>query len=161
MLKGGLGLNTDWLRRLWRSGQPFCLVQKSSNQSINDVTNTDITWQTDLIDPWGMHDTVSNTEQITIPISGRYLCVSILTWDASATGVRSNILTEVGSLNKTFATDRCIAAGAGTSTVQLTGAALELTAGVYVKVVGHQSSGGSLNVLTNNTITQFMVARIG
>lgn len=154
-------INPDALHRVWRSGQPFCLVEKSGAQSINDSTLTDVTWGTDISDTWGMHDTVSNTERVTIPKAGRYLCIGIASWAANATGQRQMYLEEVGSLNKIFAYDQVSPSGASLQTRHLTGTALELEKDVYIKMVVRQTSGGALNIEANTTISQLMVVRIG
>jgi len=155
--------NPESLRRVWRSGQPFCVVRKISNQSLNSGTLTDVTWDIEDTnnDLWGMHDTSTNSERINIPITGRYLIKATLDWETNATGLRRITVSEVGVLNKFLDSNIILSSGSTLSTIHQSTSIFHLSAGVYVKVQGQQNSGGALNILTNNVHSQFGVVRIG
>lgn len=161
MISPGLPPSVSEVRRWIRSGQPYCLVEKSGSQSINSASTTAVTFQTDLDDDWGMHDTSSNTERITIPVAGRYLIHGELSWEINATGQRRLILQTVGSLNKTMSETLHGGAGSGLQLRQQALAVNPLVAGDYVYIDANQNSGGALNIEANTTLTQLMVVRVG
>ena len=152
--------NVADIRRWVRMAQPFCLVEKNAAQTITNSTVTDVTWQVDRHDDWGMHDTSSNTEQITIPVSGRYLVHCVASWAPRATGERQLYLEEIGELNKIFSYDLVPGASASLQTRHSVTAVLQLSAGVYVKAVC-RVTGGDLDLEANTTIAQFLAIRIG
>ena len=62
---------------------PAASVYRSSAQSISNNTLTDITWNTELYDTASMHDTVTNSNRITVPVAGLYLCEGMLQFQAA------------------------------------------------------------------------------
>ena len=55
--------------------EPFigARVYNSANIAVADASRTDLTFDTERYDSGGFHSTVSNTERLTAPVSGKYL----------------------------------------------------------------------------------------
>lgn len=62
---------------------PACRVYHNTTQSVADITETSLVFNSDRFDPTGMHDTVSNTGRITFNDAGVYV-VSFVCEFASA-----------------------------------------------------------------------------
>ena len=122
---------------------PVCSVKATVAQSIATGTTTVLVAGTEVFDNDGMHSTVSNTSRITIQTDGRYLVLATVRFIANATGVRFAEFRRNGATLDTIATS----VGIGTLETVISGSrAFVLTAGEYVEVVAHQSSGGNLDV---------------
>ena len=78
-------------------------VSKSGNQSINDSTDTAITWDTEQWDDNFSHSTSSSTDEFVIPVDGAYDINGILQF-ANAAGLVSIRLYVNGSFYSTLAT---------------------------------------------------------
>lgn len=160
-------LSLDTIRRLWRAGQPAVHLRHDTDtaQSINNATYTPITawFNSDPLyfsNQWGMWDSVTNPERITVPLDGIYLIGWLLSFEANGTGLRRGKITAVGTPNfEIFETQ--IAALTGTTT-QIGGTFIRhLRPGTYIYVTAYQDSGGALNSEGNNTKAQFFAIRIG
>lgn len=128
-----------------RRAQPFCVVSIGT-QSLNNVTLTDINWDTDVLDTWGMHDPASNPEQIVVPVSGRY---EIGAWLLYATAASYTLQIRAEHSTGPTQISRTILLGnvAGLATFfPMSTINQFMEAGTYVKIQGFQASGGALNV---------------
>ena len=67
-----------------------CHLYKSSTQSINNSTDTALTWDSEQFDTDSFHSTSTNTSRITIPSgkAGKYLFTARINWTTNASGSR-------------------------------------------------------------------------
>ena len=138
-------------------GPYVCTVTGSSTQSISDASYTAINWDVEYTDPTGLHSTSSNSENIYIKAAGWYQLQSQLQFAVNSTGVRSVRFYKNGSpLDRTTAYSVAVS---GTFSYATTSTCVYLVPGDYVSVLGYQNSGGSLNVLTNES--HFSVNLVG
>lgn len=72
-----------------------CVITRTTDQSIPNNTNTNVTFPTEIADTDGFHSTVSNTDRITIPsgLGGYYICTANLEYNGSTTGYRFMAIT--------------------------------------------------------------------
>ncbi len=71
-------------------------IRKSSDQSIPDITNTFLTWETVIFDPFSMYDAGDNTK-ITIPADGHYMILTSIVWNNSSNGARIVVILKNGT----------------------------------------------------------------
>ena len=124
-----------------------CDVYNSATQSVNDATDTALTFDTETRDTDAFHSTASNTGRITIPAGqgGWYMFGAHVPWTGSSTGDRKIWFRTNGTTASTPVTWDLSLGGFNHEIVQ----PLYLAAGDYVEVMVHQTSGGALNVLAN------------
>lgn len=124
-------------------------VYNSGTQSINDVTETDLTYDSEEWDTAAFHSTGAATERLTIPTGydGYYECWAHVHFNSGGNvGYRyakfvKNAATEVRS--------QTIYDGAGVTTravSQLIHTTLYLVATDYIHVKAYQDSGGAMNM---------------
>lgn len=124
-----------------------CRVYRSSTQSINNITWTAITFDSETRDDGGFHSTSSNTDRMTAPATGWYQISANIEFVASSTGSRMVRF----YLNGTTEIARAALASIATySTFVPLTATYYLTASDYVTCDVFQDSGGSLNVGTSS-----------
>ncbi len=71
-------------------------IRKNADQSIPDVTNTFLTWETVIFDQWSMYDSGDNTK-LTIPADGHYMILTSIVWNNSSSGARIVVLLKNGT----------------------------------------------------------------
>jgi hypothetical protein len=124
-----------------------CIVRDTTQQTIATATQTKITFNTDVIDTNGFHDTTTNTERFTVPtgFAGKYrISYNTRFGDSSATGER---FWEV-YINGANVTGQGMAASAGATffgygvpvCVDLT---RNLSVGDYVELQVYQNAGAN------------------
>jgi hypothetical protein len=122
-------------------------VYRSSTQSVNNITWTAITFDSEIRDDGGFHSTSSNTDRMTAPATGWYQISANIEFVASSTGSRMVRF----YLNGTTEIARAALASIATySTFVPLTATYYLTASDYVTCDVFQDSGGSLNVGTSS-----------
>ena len=134
-----------------------CRVYKSSAQSINNTSETVLSFDSEEYDINTFHDNSTNNSRITIPSGqdGTYLIISNITFGNNATGgVRTKILKNG---TDTYASDYAKNI-ASIGPVVCAMAVMPLVAGNYIETSVYQDSGGALNVLSgqygeNSTMT--------
>lgn len=74
-------------------------VYKGSSQSINNATNTALTFDNENFDTDSFHDNSTNTSRFTIPAGkgGKYLFTGAVDWAAESAGYRAVLLYKNGS----------------------------------------------------------------
>ena len=123
---------------------PACSVYASSAQSVSNVTDTQLTANSENYDNDSMHSTVSNTSRITCQTAGRFLAGATVNFGNNATGYRVVRLRVNGTT--TYSGMNISAAAGGSNTIITVSRTLVLAASDYVEVQVVQSSGGALNV---------------
>lgn len=122
-------------------------VYRSSTQSVNNISWTAITFDSETRDDGGFHSTSSNTDRMTAPATGWYQISANIEFVASSTGSRMVRF----YLNGTTEIARAALASIATySTFVPLTATYYLTASDYVTCDVFQDSGGSLNVGTSS-----------
>jgi hypothetical protein len=143
------------------SGDVGVSVGKSVNQTITNVTPTDLTWNTEDWDTNGFHDNAVNNERLTVPLgfAGKYLVLADATFDANASGSRIVTIQKNGAgTHINDSRDAVSSVGLGTS-ISISGY-LDLAVGDFVTVNVYQTSGGNLDVL-GSTVSRFQMQKVG
>lgn len=156
---GQYQMNGGTLRQLVGQSQPWCIVTKNANQELSSGTLTDLTWETDDYDFWGMHDTSSNTDRITLPFDGLYVCFAGLQWESDATGKRDALFQINNAVS--FGRDMRLTVGAGTTTCMMISSFIPGDAGEYIRVQAVHGAAGALDVQSSTRNTYFGAVRIG
>lgn len=69
---------------------PMCIVKWSGTGTITIATGgAAVPWDTDVFDPLGWHDPVTNNSRITPNIAGWYLCITNFQFSGNSTGRRA------------------------------------------------------------------------
>lgn len=138
-----------WISRIVSNGSEYCRVYNNAPFPLANVTDTPVTFNSERIDPNGLHSTVSNTGRITFPTDGFRTVGASIQYAANSNGARrqSYIL-----LNGSFAIalDCRPPTGGGFVTTYSLVTGWYFSAGDYIELYCYQDSGGSLN-LTSDT----------
>ena len=138
-----------------------CAVYKATtNQSLANDVNTDITFNSEEYDTNGFHDNSTNNERITIPSgkAGKYLLQTMVIFPANTTGVRDVAFQK----NGTDTLGSTLVIGVATYTNRVAHLFVgDFAVGDYITVNVNQSSGGNLNVLANQNFTRFTATYLG
>jgi hypothetical protein len=128
-----------------------CKVHRTTAQSINHATWTNLYFNTDIKDDYGLHSTSTNTDRIYVYKSGWYDINAHVLWNVSTSGVRILLLykydVSAGSLMQ-IADNRINATGWDGMEATAT---TWLDSGDYIYVRVYQDTGGSLNLLGDNS----------
>lgn len=130
---------------------PGCVVVRSATQSIANDTGTNILFTgSDLRDTAAYHDTVTNSDQVVIPVGygGWYVVTAGVDWAASSVGRRQLLVTVNGT---GVIAGRYPPVNAGVSNQTVTGELL-LAAGNVVRLNVAQTSGGALNATARMSV---------
>lgn len=120
-----------------------CKVRNSADQSIANATNTAINFDTELYDNDNYHSTVSNTNRLTVPTSGKYRVSGTVRFASNNTGMRLIFIRVNGTTS--YASDRRAAVQSDVTDCEIS-TTIDLVAGDYVELMVQQSSGGALNI---------------
>ena len=137
-----------------------CRLHHSATQSIANLTDTYLAFDTEDYDSGNLHDTVTNNSRITMPSGGNtgvWLLHAEVGWDANATGYRSVVIQK----NRTtiVAIAQLGGVGSNAGTFQACTAVEDAPAvGDYFEVRVTQSSGGNLSVGNPNVSYTFFSA---
>jgi hypothetical protein len=125
-----------------------CQATNSTTQSVNNTTDTAVTFDQDVFDAEGMHSTVSNTSRFTVPTgrAGTYMMMGNIEFAAMS----ANNLRCLGWFRKNGATRLTPYVGhpgvsGGITTVQVDTVAA-LAAGDYVELMAWHENGSALNI---------------
>lgn len=138
-------LRDEFDRRV--GSRPTCLVTNSAAQSIPNAAETALTFNTELADNDGMHDTASNTSRLTVKTAGRYEVGAIAVFAVSAGGTYRLMylkrFNSAGVLQETFGAAR---EAFGTAILNATALTQVVCAvGDYFELHMMQDSGGALS----------------
>jgi hypothetical protein len=141
-------------------GVPYshhCVVREASNFS---HTSGIITWDTDVLDPQGLHDPGSNPSRITIAATGIYVIGFVVNFTPPSGGLFEGPTSGVfknGSLLPESRQGNTIEQDGVAKTVSLNAPPVALTAGDYLEL--SVTFGGSRTVIAD--YTRFFLYRIG
>ena len=135
--------------------------KSATTQSINNATDTIVTYDAEEFDTDGFHSGSVNTGRMTIPSgkAGKYLLIANTIFAANATGARSTNFMKNGTSAGAF--QQLVSAGSSTSTIFSMSAIVDLAVGDYVEVNAYQNSGGALNINNNQSGTRFAIQYLG
>jgi hypothetical protein len=141
-----------------------CFLTKSVAQSTANGTLTAITFDVEELDTDAFHSTSTNTSRITIPTGkdGKYLIIGQVTFAGNTTGARYFKIIKNGSGDghDIEIPTSSVSNANGFAQQDI----LSLVAGDYLEIAAGQASGGSLNVLGDNSgpaKTRFAVTYLG
>lgn len=128
--------------------RPYCKVRRTTNQSINDITSTAISFDTETVDNSSMWAVSPNPTRIVIPGTGNKIAkvVGLITFAASTTGIRRAFGSLNGSINAGAGVQINAASDATVETYINFSFIIECAAGDYIEILAYQKTGGSLNV---------------
>jgi hypothetical protein len=133
-------------------------VTKSANQSINNTTDTAITWDTEAYDDGGLHDNVTNNTRLTAVTAGVYVIACTLNYPGAA-GAQAAAGAWIRANGSTVVARNQVAIPTGSQNGVANAAAVyKLALNEYVECMGYQSSGGAVNV--QSSISSFNMARV-
>lgn len=121
-----------------------CHLWKSGTQSINNATDTALTWDSEQFDTDSFHSTSTNTSRITIPSgkAGKYLFTARINWTTNSTGSREFKFFKNGT--EQFWAPAALAA---TQTNNTYSTIWDAAVGDYYEAYVWQNSGGALTTI--------------
>lgn len=130
---------------------PICKVTLTSALAVADSTDTTIDWTSEVFDDDAVHDS-GDPSYLTIPVDGKYLIGVNIAWQTNGTGNRIvNLESSAASGMVALSTIGAITVGLGASAVGQNLVYLaDAAANDTFHVIVWQTSGGSLNVLTQS-----------
>jgi hypothetical protein len=133
-------------------------VYGTTDQTINNATNTALTWSDELFDTNGFHSTSVDTSRMTIPTgkAGKYLIAGTTTWGPDRTGRCQQIIYKNGSI---FA--YVIAGPMSQSPGQNYTLIMDLAVGDYVEVFARQDTGSAADVTKSSLASRFQIEYLG
>lgn len=142
---------------------PRCVVYRGSNQTLTTATLTAIQFSTASVDtsPGAqMWASTANT-RLTIREPGSYLLLGSLQFAANVTGVRAIYIRYNGSTILGTATQDATSGGASTDMLCHVPTLSNFGAGDYLELVGFQSSGGDLAVVSASSAPFLSAVLVG
>ena len=149
-----LAQELDQLRTIETLPKAVCQIYNSATQSIGSGSWQALTFNSEIVDPLGMHSTVSNTDKVYCIIPGYYLANFQMAIAANATGYRG---ITIGHYQDAITTWRYLAvhvpvlASAATDTHMNLSAVVKLAVDDYLDFQAYQTSGGPLNALAGGS----------
>lgn len=127
-------------------------VYNTAQQATSNQTSTYLSFDSELYDTTGFHDTVTNNDRFTIPagVTKVRFCF-VASFETNSTGVR--VMYIKNSSNTTIY--QAICAAFGTTVNTLTTGVVDVNAGDWFRATVYQTSGGALDV--NAAITKFEI----
>jgi hypothetical protein len=131
----------------WKNGVG---VYRTTNQSINDITTTVISFDAVRFSygDAGLMWVVGSPTQLTCVVPGVYHIVANVTWAASTVGVRLLGLRIDGATPVAASDTNALSLGTAATRQSVSGV-YQMAVGDYVEVTVYQNTGGALNILTS------------
>jgi hypothetical protein len=131
---------------------PRCFAYKNADGALAHDTWDEVNYGAEAYDSHGSHSTVTNSSRVAAPEDGAYLVMVSVEFEANATGsrrirVKKNAAGSEPSGTLLKAKTVNAVTGAGNETTLDAAFDVQLTAGEYLEVFAHQTSGGPLSVL--------------
>ncbi|MGE5592880.1 MAG: hypothetical protein ACM3X3_04240 [Betaproteobacteria bacterium] len=147
----------SFLDLLW--APPAARVCHNAAQSIANVTNTVLAFNSERFDTDGIHDTAINNSRLTCKTAGKYYIAGNVRFASNSTGFRELNIILNGS---TIIARVALPAASASPTVLQIATVYDLAVGNYVELIVYQNSGGALNVEYASAFSpEFMMVRIG
>ena len=135
-------------------------IYRTTNQAVGNSTLVALSPDTADFDS-GSPSTfwsIANPTRLTAPQAGKYTVGCSILWDSSTTGNRSVYVVKNGVTGTRLAGEQMIANASGVLNLATT---LNLTSGDYVEFYAFQNSGGSVNIVATEQISQMWIALVG
>jgi len=131
---------------------PVFQAYQSAAQSISNSSVTALGMDTEVVDTYNGHDTVTNNSRWTCPTgaAGTYVAIGYFGLAANATGVRLVRINKNGATLPLSQSDLATP-GTAVSLATFSIALVQLAVGEYVEAYGFQTSGGALNTTPTDT----------
>lgn len=128
---------------------PGWSVYRATNQSINNITATAISFSNERKDTSGFWPGSGNNDRVTIPtgLAGMYALTAGAEWASSAAGNIRNLQLRINGVTY-IAANGLPPSPSGNGMQMTTTRIYPLAQGDYVQTIGYQDTGGALNVLT-------------
>jgi hypothetical protein len=139
----------DYDRRM--GNNPLCILTHGAHQSIPNVNETALAFNTEYADTDGMHDTVTANTRIYVRTPGRYFVGGMLDWAPSTAGyvrvVQCKHFNSAGVLQGVFAYGSTPPIGGGNGSRCYTAAPTQVVvpAGDWFELHAFQDAGGALS----------------
>ena len=138
---------------------PACFIYKAAAQSIPNITETALTFDSESWDTDTMHDPSTNPSRITTKTAGYYLVKGNVVFTAAAGGRRwAKIYANGSSYIGCPVVEGPSVADANSYPALNPSVVLSLSVNSYVELFVYQSSGGALNTYSDGTIKQWFLA---
>lgn len=139
--------------------QPKARVTKSADQSINSGSETTMTWNQEDYDVGAMHDNSTNTDRLTAPSAGKYLCEVTLQFAAHSTNGTYRYVAIYHNGSSVVGLNTSAQPLDDTLTVPVSACGIyAAAANDYFHARGFQDTGGALNV--NASRSHFSAAKL-
>jgi hypothetical protein len=136
---------------------PFCDLRQATLQNVSTgSTATKLLWDTEISDTLGMHDTITNSDRVTINSAagaGRYLAFGAAQFPANTTGDRMCQIFKNGTLYRPGMRVQAVTVVGGTTMV-VGWAIVPCIVNDYVQFGVAQNSGGTLS-MDNTSFSNF------
>lgn len=151
----------QWNNELFKSlSHKGALVKKNANQAVADITDTILTWEEEEFDTSGIHSNTTNNQRLIVPEGiTRVILRAGVKWDTFTTGTRT-VFIEKNDGAFLGMPEVTLPAASGRAVINLTSPVVQVTGEDYFTVVVSQSSGTSVDVVSNDR-TWFEMQIIG
>lgn len=128
---------------------PIAQMRQQVGQSISNATFTALTFDTEVFDNFGGHDTATNTSRYTCQVAGYYQLSGKIAWTGNATGRRASQWFQNGTV---ISGSQVAHAATSASDVEHNLITMDVLLAVddYVELMGFQDSGGSLSTIVSS-----------
>lgn len=124
-------------------------ASRSTNQTIANGNDTAVDFDGVNSDAWGCWASGANAARLTAPLTGRYMAVAQVQWEANGTGFR-RVWIEKGGTSTLAREDAYPAAAGSAMWMNVTTPPFDMTAGDYIRLLVRQSSGGNLGLVNSS-----------
>lgn len=131
---------------------PIFVGKQTVGQVVATSTNANVALDSETVDSYNGHSTVTNNDRYTAQVAGWYLVIGMINYPTNATGRRANQFEVNGTVVQTAEGT----VNPNASTGNLNAALLFLNVGDWVGMVAFQSSGGNLTLTTSTPTQSFM-----
>lgn len=137
-----------------------CVVTNSTTQSISHNLTTNLTFNTETLDPAGLHSTSADTDQIVIKCAGLYEVVANVEMAAFAAGTTNTVFGRIDILKNSTALKFCTSPMLVNQPTQMSLTTIETFGhGDVIRLQAYQNTGSALNV-SGGTVTQLAVRQL-
>jgi hypothetical protein len=127
---------------------PVFSAYASTTQSVANNVPSPITLDTEAVDSYGGHSTVTNASRYVAQVAGYYVAIGSVTFGSSTIGIRTAQIYK----NGTAVPGGYFAGSAGAFNASAIGiTVVSLLVGDYIEVWANQSSGGALSTVANDS----------
>jgi hypothetical protein len=148
---------TDW--RAAVGYRPICVVVRTTTQSVNNNTMTDVSWSSSIRNEYGMWSAGSPT-LVTIPAGadGLYMVVHSIQWASQAVAAGQRLARlDVGGVEQMYVTVPATSNLNATAICSQLTHPMIMTGGEQITGRGFQTSGGALNIASAR-MTVYMIS---